>query len=277
MYRLQRVCVRPDVAGDCLAVPDIGEYLVGAYIEGFCGCDIISYDHALLGEQGDIDVLGLDVRGQRAFAAEVKTHLNGLGGYGGNPGAKLREQVIRAQRFLQGSLPDWSYSYSIWSPHVTPAMLSQVGTAFNDRRLPPVDLVFNEEFAKRVNEVSVRAATDRRYRANPAYRLLQVLSRSARHGFSLGGSGEARTRGRTVPTAFDGWMVELGDRVRHRALDADPRRVGTVIGFRNRGPGQLRVRLDDGRVAEWIIPEVRFEHSDDPRAGATGGIQRTPT
>ncbi|MGH9092849.1 MAG: hypothetical protein ACRDZR_15950 [Acidimicrobiales bacterium] len=65
---------------------DIGEHLVGAYLECVCNCGIVTYDHALVGEQGDIDVLGLNLDDHRAFAAEVKTHLGGMGGYGGNPG-----------------------------------------------------------------------------------------------------------------------------------------------------------------------------------------------
>jgi len=121
---------------------DIGEHLVGAYLELACGCNVISYDHALVGEQGDIDVLGLDLENQSAYAVEVKTHLGGLGGYGGQPGDKLRQQVLRSQRFLETGFPKWTHKYSIWSPHVTPKMFAQVERAIVD--LPPVDLVVND-------------------------------------------------------------------------------------------------------------------------------------
>jgi hypothetical protein len=77
---------------------DIGEFLIGAYLEHVRSCDVISYDHALSGEQGDIDVLGLNLNSQQAFAVEVKTHIGGLGGYGGQPGSKksLLRYTVRA-------------------------------------------------------------------------------------------------------------------------------------------------------------------------------------
>ena len=166
-------------------MPDVGVYLVGAYFEFCRGCEVVSYDHSLVNEQGDIDVLGLDLENKRAFVAEAKIHLSGMGGYGGQPGPKIREQIVRAQAFLNQALPSWDASYSVWSPHVTPAIRSQVAAALGPTGLPDVDLVFNEEFAARLSELSEIASRDTKYRTNPGYRLLQVLARSGRHGFRI--------------------------------------------------------------------------------------------
>jgi hypothetical protein len=166
-------------------MPDVGVYLVGAYMEFCCGCDVVSYDHALVGEQGDIDVLGLDLANHRAFVAEAKIHLSGMGGYGGQPGPKVREQIIRGKSFLDRVLPDWSHEYSVWSPHVTPSILSQVSRALDGPGVPPVELIFNETFAARLNELTRLAARDNRFQTNAGFRLLQVLARSTRHGFRL--------------------------------------------------------------------------------------------
>jgi hypothetical protein len=165
--------------------PDIGEHLVGAYLEFCSGCGVVSYDHSLVGEQGDIDVLGLDLSGRRVFAVEVKTHIGGLGGYKGQEGPKLRQQIERAQRFLESQLSDWDRHYAIWSPHVAPKTEAAIRAALDDPSIPIVDLVINAEFASRLNELSVKARGDARFRTNPAFRLLQILARSAKHGFEL--------------------------------------------------------------------------------------------
>jgi hypothetical protein len=166
-------------------LPDVGVYLVGAYLEFCCECDVISYDHALVGEQGDIDVLGLDLKNERAFVAEAKMHLRGMGGYGGQPGPKVRDQITRGQTFLKHALPEWDHNYSVWSPHVTPKILAQVRLALAEPGVPDVDLVVNDAFAARLGELSRLAAHDDKYRTNSGFRLLQLLARSARHGFRL--------------------------------------------------------------------------------------------
>jgi hypothetical protein len=165
--------------------PDIGEHLVGAYLEFCSGCGVVSYDHSLIGEQGDIDVLGLDLGNRYAFAVEVKTHIGGLGGYKGQEGPKLRQQIERAQRFLEAQLPDWDRHYAIWSPHVTPKTEAGIRQALADPALPPVELVINADFAACLTQLAGAAQRDAKFRTNPAFRLLQILERSAKHGFEL--------------------------------------------------------------------------------------------
>jgi hypothetical protein len=159
--------------------------LVGAYLEFCSGCGVVSYDHSLIGEQGDIDVLGLALGSRQAFAVEVKTHIGGLGGYKGQEGPKLRQQIERAKRFLETQLPDWDHHYAIWSPHVTPKTEAAIRDALDELGLPPVKLVINADFALRLNELAARARLDKKFRTNPAFRLLQILERSAKHGFDL--------------------------------------------------------------------------------------------
>lgn len=71
-----------------------------------------------------------------------------------------------------------------------------------------------------------------------------------------------------------GWDVRVGDRVAHiRGPDAQGRpRVGIVEGWR-RDHERLRVRLDDGREAQWSPYTTRFADRNDPRAGFGGRVQ----
>ena len=185
-------------------MPDVGVYLVGAYLEFCCGCDVVSYDHALVGEQGDIDVLGLDFEKKRAFVAEAKIHLRGMGGYSGQPGPKVRAQIIRAKKFLMQTLPDWEHNYAVWSPSVRPKILDQVLSALAEPDVPDVELVFNEEFATRLRALTRLAARDDRHQTNAGFRLLQILARASRHGFRLDQmSGTSRVDPKSVVIVGD--------------------------------------------------------------------------
>jgi len=71
---------------------EMGEYLVGAYLELVEGCEVISYnvrphDKGIKG-MGELDVVGLNLKKNTAFLCEVVTHLGGII-YGG------REETIR--------------------------------------------------------------------------------------------------------------------------------------------------------------------------------------
>jgi hypothetical protein len=64
-------------------------------------------------------------------------------------------------------------------------MRKQVDSALGAVDLPAVELVFNEDFAGRMSTLVELAAHDSKYHSNQAFRLLQVLTRSAKHGFQI--------------------------------------------------------------------------------------------
>jgi len=56
---------------------EMGEYVVGTYLKLIKGCQHVLYN-VRAGKQGEIDVVGLDLRRRIVYICEVKTHIKGL-------------------------------------------------------------------------------------------------------------------------------------------------------------------------------------------------------
>jgi len=75
---------------------EMGEYLVGAYLEFVEECDFVAYNVRHPGEGlkalGEVDVLGLNFKKRTAYLCEVATHILGFL-YRGSVGAEAYHQL----------------------------------------------------------------------------------------------------------------------------------------------------------------------------------------
>lgn len=163
---------------------DIGEYIVGAYLQIINECDFVHYNTRFHGEQGDIDVIGLRLhQGNRrtAYLCEVKTHLGGLSGSRGKEAEKLSAQIRAAQRYASTTLKGWTCVFQIWSPKVgrTTEQRIRDDVGKGGPGLPKeLEFVFNDEYRKKIEELANSARHNDRSVENPAFRLLQILTRT---------------------------------------------------------------------------------------------------
>lgn len=157
---------------------DIGEDLVGAYLGRVVGCSIVQFNVRTGSGQGEIDVVGLRLRHGRVdevWLCEVSTHTGGLGGYGGNAAGKIRTKLESVKKYAQGAYPQATRHIEVWSPKVTPSMLSKLDAVWSDHG--DVVLVANGEYSARVRELTALARRTTAYSDSPSFRLLQILSR----------------------------------------------------------------------------------------------------
>jgi hypothetical protein len=162
---------------------DIGENLVGSYLRYVGQCDFVLFNSFLPLIQGEIDVIGLRLTQPRqVWFCEVTTHILGMQ-YGPKKEStvqKLRDKLDRAGDFAQAMFPNDAHRYEIWSPVVSKGWLTDAMAVmeqeFNDASLD-VHFVINEEYAKRIQALIDVARKDTRATSEPAYRLLQVLTR----------------------------------------------------------------------------------------------------
>ena len=162
---------------------DIGENLVGAYMRYVGKCDLVVYNSFLPAIQGELDVIGIRLtRPKVVWFAEVTTHILGMQ-YGPSKASttkKLRDKLDRAKDFAATTFPDDEHRYEVWSPIVSKGWLThamaQMEDEYNDARLD-VHFVINEEYTARVQELVDVAKKDSRATNDPAYRMLQVLTR----------------------------------------------------------------------------------------------------
>jgi hypothetical protein len=169
---------------------DIGESLVGAYFRYVWECEFVLFNTFLPGVQGEIDVIGIRLGTPRdVYFAEVTTHLDGMT-YGGNTSTveKVKSKLARARDFASERFPGDAHHYSVWSPRVP---VGAVTAAFADMaaefaaRGERLTFVVNTEYGDRVQELIEVARTNRRPTSDPAFRLLQVLTRVTTSGGRL--------------------------------------------------------------------------------------------
>lgn len=154
---------------------EMGEYVVGAYLKLIEGCDLISYDVAI-GNQGEVDVVGVDFVGKKIYLCEVATHLLGLN-YGRGSGEivprtkKKFERVFQFKEKIAKSLPDFNFVFMFWSPIVAKNVFNDLNTS-----LPELELIVNQPYTIKINELKQKAKETKSISGEPFFRALQILA-----------------------------------------------------------------------------------------------------
>lgn len=158
---------------------DIGESLVSSYLRYVENCDFVYYE--TYGEgQGELDVIGMRLSDRRVWLCEVAIHLAGLEygkGYAGSRD-KVKQRIDRPETFAERLFSDQQTTYEFWSLRVSrglTTMLQELEQEYVGRGLD-VSFVINDTFTERIEELRKRTANDMKSTAEPAYRLLQVLT-----------------------------------------------------------------------------------------------------
>jgi hypothetical protein len=184
--------------------PQPGEQLVGAYHRFVTECEMVSYNQRSRerGEQMELDVLAVrSDRHETVYACEVLTHLGGMQ-YSGTPSddrwaeyghegyqytLETIEKKFRADfDYVTDVFDDaHEYAFQLWSPSVPEGLLTD-GLEELRRRLESefdsaegwvtsVELVYNERYAARIDELRSAATDDSGRYGNSAFRILQIL------------------------------------------------------------------------------------------------------
>lgn len=151
---------------------DLGESLVGAYMRQVRGCHTVAFNTFLPTAQGEIDVVGVanGGAGVEVWMAEVAIHLDSLN-YGGYPRtvAKIAKKVAAARTYSALVYRDLTPAVELWSPVVPIGLVAALSKV-------DVDLVVNDEFTMRVNELAGIAAKSTKTTGDDAFRFLQLLT-----------------------------------------------------------------------------------------------------
>jgi hypothetical protein len=151
---------------------DVGESLVGAYMRQVRGCHMVAFNTFLPNSQGEIDVIAVAnaADGVKVWVAEVAIHLNSLdyGGYGVTV-EKVASKVAAARTYVAKVYRDLLPTVELWSPVVPTGLLSALASV-------DVDLIVNDGFTSRVNELASLASLHTKLTGDDAYRFLQLLT-----------------------------------------------------------------------------------------------------
>jgi hypothetical protein len=160
---------------------DIGESLVAAYHRHVRGCDLILTNVHLVGEQGELDVVGVQSGPvQRAWFCEVTTHTRGMNNPSKRPAARrVAEKIESAERFASNTFPNAEARFEIWSPIVRPGLVAELDDVVASCRTRGVelDLVVNETYTERIQELVDVARSTSETTGDDAFRMLQIMTR----------------------------------------------------------------------------------------------------
>lgn len=152
---------------------EIGESLVGAYLEHIRECQVVVYNTHLSDEQGELDVIGIKTLSsgkQEIWLVEAATHINGLD-YGGQAKSvkKIQAKRDRAMKFAQKLFKGANLHFEVWSPIVSSGIVDKLNEL-------SIHLVANGDFTDRVNQLALHASMSSKTTGNDAYRTLQLLT-----------------------------------------------------------------------------------------------------
>lgn len=184
-----------------------GELLVGAYHQRLNDCEVVSYNNrsAEPGDQMETDVLAINNQSnngkQQIYVCEVVTHLDG-GLYSGSPDdtegwwmeysntssyhhslETLWRKFQDGRRYVHQTFPDAEYSFQFWAPVVKGGQnrgqliqgLERLEEEFESETGDQLELVINEEYSDRIEDLRDEARGDTSNYGSPAFRFIQIL------------------------------------------------------------------------------------------------------
>lgn len=158
---------------------DIGEYIVGAYLNMKEECTLVDYNvrphgGGLKGLE-ELDVMGINLTTKTVYLCEVTTHIRGLL-YVDNKTTveKIIQKHQRQKDYFQDHIKkyftDFKCIYMLWSPVVPIGYLTE-----ELNKIQTLQLVINKEYTERINELKTLAKKSTNDTGNPFFRMLQIL------------------------------------------------------------------------------------------------------
>jgi len=155
---------------------DIGEFIVGAYLQLIEECDVVDYNVRPPGGGleglGELDVIGLNFKTDTIFFCEVTTHITGLL-YKNNQETvdRITKKHNRQKEYANRYKDNFkNHRFMFWSPYVPRGFITK-----NLSKLDQLELVINGEYKSRIEELRRLAQNTTHDARNPFFRMLQIM------------------------------------------------------------------------------------------------------
>lgn len=174
---------------------NVGEQLVSSYLRHLKGCDFIQTNLYTVESQGEIDVVGINLKERKVYVCEVAIHLTTGLQYvkdkRPNNVAKLVEKFTRDIAYARKFLAEYDHEFMLWSPIVRDtkgsATYNQVGHLAEIRAQllastgAELTCVVNEDFYQALKDMRAYAGRKTEELKCPLMRLLQIEELLGRH------------------------------------------------------------------------------------------------
>jgi hypothetical protein len=174
---------------------NVGEQLVASYLRYIRGCEFTQTNLYTVETQGEIDVVGINLKDHAVYVCEVAIHLTTGLQYTKDKrpnnihklGEKFARDIVYANKYFDG----YQKTFMLWSPVVKSreksAVYNQVGhlveVGKNAKAAHDVDIEFivNEKFRAAMDEMRAYAGKTTSELKCPVMRLMQIEEQLARH------------------------------------------------------------------------------------------------
>lgn len=181
---------------------NIGEQIVASYLEYVRGCEFIQRNLYTVESQGEIDVVGINLKERAIFVCEVAVHLTTGLLYvkekRPNNIQKLTEKFTRDIEYANKFFADYTKHFMLWSPIVKGSNnpiydqlghLAEIQQNIRAQHGVDIECVVNETFLARLQEMRALARATTSEIKCPVMRLLQIEEHLNKH---LGGVAPAK-------------------------------------------------------------------------------------
>ena len=174
---------------------NVGEQLVASYLRYIRKCDFTQMNLYTVESQGEIDVVGINLKDRKLYVCEVAIHLTTGLQYvkdkRPNNINKLTEKFGRDIEYANKYFADYEKHFMLWSPVVKGgkegslynqlAHLDAIGGNTTANHNVDVEFIVNQRFLDCMNELRAFARSATADLKCPVMRLLQIEEHLARH------------------------------------------------------------------------------------------------
>ena len=174
-----------------------GEEIVGNYLKVRLGCEFVEYNLQTPDIQGEIDVVGINIKNKKLYVCEVATHLvtgmQYVDSKSNQPDNINRfvKKFVKDIAYANKYFPDYERIFMLWSPivknqsskakHNQMEDLQQIINRIRQEKKIEILLVINDEYQKCLNELRDFAAKETKELKSPILRLMQVEEKLKKH------------------------------------------------------------------------------------------------
>lgn len=174
---------------------NVGEQIVASYLRYIRRCDFIQTNLYTVDAQGEIDVVGINLKEKRVYVCEVAVHLTTGLQYVRNKRPnnvqKLTEKFSRDIEYARKYLSEYEPHYMLWSPIVKNSKgdptynqmghLAEIAAQLRSKYKVQLECVVNEKFHACLKELREFARTQTAELQCPLLRLLQIEEYLGKH------------------------------------------------------------------------------------------------
>lgn len=157
---------------------EMGEYIVGAYLQLIENCDVVQYNQRLPGGKltglDEVDVVGINLKEKKAILCEVATHICGLQYGSGNTETiqRIQRKLAAQNRYAAERLSGFTVKRMFWSPNVPIGRLTD-----QLRGIDGVEIRINGSYKNVVDQLMAIAGSITHDTGNPFIRMMQIILR----------------------------------------------------------------------------------------------------